>query len=259
MTTLSDVEKLKTLYLQTSKHSHYQRMPRFLEGSIDPGNLGKQWNRFEEERLDYFTDKLDFKHKTIVDIGANTGYFTFESLERGAKQVVCYEGNPIHADFLRIASEELGKNVLVRGEMLDFKTTLPGSPFDIILLLNVLHHVGDDFGDPLTDITQAKRKILEHLNWFATQTEYLVFQMGFSWMTDYSKPLFPNGTKREMIEMITTGIEGRWEIVEIGIAQLDNGTTRYVALNDQNIKRDDSMGEFRNRPIFILKSLMLGA
>ncbi len=247
--------QLKDLYLLTSKHSHYQRMPQFLEGSIDPAALGKQWNRYEKERMSYFTGKIDFKGKKVADIGANTGYFTFEAIERGAGQVVSYEGNPTHADFLRIAAKEFGKNILVRGEMLDFQTKLQDGPFDIVLLLNVLHHVGDDFGDTLNYVSEAKAKIIENLNWFATQTGFMVFQIGFSWMTDYSKPLFPNGTKGEMIEMISTGIKGHWEIVEIGIAQQDQTGTRYVPVDARNIERDDTLGEFRNRPVFILKSL----
>ncbi|MBZ0204737.1 MAG: class I SAM-dependent methyltransferase [Flavobacteriales bacterium] len=249
------IEKLKTLYLQTTKHSHYQRMPRFLEGSIDPAELGKQWDRYDEQRLDYFTSKVDFRNKKVVDIGANTGYFTFESIERGARQVISYEGSRNHAEFLRIASDALDKNIDVREEMLDFSTVLPDAPFDIVLLLNVLHHVGDDFGEAIPNVSVAKTKIIDNLNWFAPQTEHMIFQIGFSWMTDYSKPLFPNGTKGEMIAMITEGIKGYWDVVEIGIAQVKDGITRYEAVNERNILRDDSLGEFRNRPVFILKSL----
>ncbi|MBK6409428.1 MAG: class I SAM-dependent methyltransferase [Flavobacteriales bacterium] len=230
-------------------------MPQFLEGSIDPTSLGKRFDRYDEQRLDYFTRKLDFRGKKILDIGANTGYFTFESIERGAQEVVSYEGSANHAEFLRLSAETFRKNVKVRKEMLDFNTPIPDAPFDIVLLLNVLHHVGDDFGEPLPNVAAAQRKIIENLNWFAEKTEYLIFQIGFSWMTDYSKPLFANGTKAEMIAMITDGIKGFWDVVEIGIAEEIGGQTRYQVVNESNIARNDALGEFRNRPVFILRSL----
>lgn len=41
----------------------------------------------------------------------------------------------------------------------------------------------------------------------------------------------------------------------VGIAQRsEGGLIEYIELNDENIKRDDSLGEFLNRPIFVLKS-----
>ncbi|MBK8226871.1 MAG: class I SAM-dependent methyltransferase [Flavobacteriales bacterium] len=247
---------MKALYIETTKHSHYQRMPRFLEGLIAPEDLRKAHDRFDEQRLDYFASKLDFAGKRVLDIGANTGYFTFEAFERGAREVICYEGNAEHAEFIRCAAGIFDRKVVVQEKYLDFGAPVPEAPFDIVLLLNVLHHVGDDFGDKSITINQARKKIIENMNAFASQTDHIIVQIGFSWQTDYTKPLFPRGSKGEVIEFFRAGIKGYWEEVAIGIAEVSDGVTRYVDLNDGNVQRDDSIGEFRNRPIFILKSVI---
>lgn len=251
------VERMKELYIETTKHSHYQRMPGFLKGLIKPEDLRKAHDRFDEQRLEYFASKLDFRGKRVLDIGANTGYFTFEAFDRGAREVVCYEGNGKHAEFIRCAADIFDRNVTVKEEYLHFNTPVVEGPFDIVLLLNVLHHVGDDFGDRSTTIDEARRKIIENLNAFASQTDHIIVQIGFSWKTDYSQPLFPKGTKSEAIDFFREGIKGHWDVVSIGIAEVDpDGSTTYRDVNDRNVLRNDSIGEFRNRPIFILKSLL---
>ncbi len=245
---------LKDLYVESTKHSHYQRMPAFLEDVLKPTDLSKVHDRYDQQRLDYFAHKVDFKGSKLLDVGANTGYFTFESFERGVDEVVRYEGNHTHAEFLRCAADIYRKKVKVVEEYMDFRQRLSDGPFDIVLLLNVLHHVGDDFGDRSITIDQARNNIIENLNFFADQTKFMIVQIGFSWKTDYALPLFPNGSKAEVIEFFRNGIQGHWDEVAIGIAEVSQGITRYVDLHDGNVARDNSIGEFRNRPIFILRS-----
>ena len=55
-----------------------------------------------------------------------------------------------------------------------------------------------------------------------------------------------------MIEFVQKGVEGRWSIRKIAVAERYQQTIKYVPIDDVNIKRDDSLGEFLNRPIFIL-------
>ncbi|MCF6204852.1 MAG: hypothetical protein L3J59_14485, partial [Methylococcaceae bacterium] len=90
--------------------------------------------------------------------------------------------------------------------------------------------------------------------YLSRKTRYLVFQLGFNWKGDVKKPLFKNGTKEEMISFITKGVESSWEVKSIGIAEKTNNKYIYKNINTNNIKRDDSLGEFLNRPLFILKS-----
>ena len=257
MGALEDIEYLKSMYRNTSRHSQYQIMPDFLADLVDPDRLNKKFNRYERERMAYFAKKVNFTGAKVLDVGGNTGYFSFEALTYGACEAVCYEGNKEHVDFVRLAARLYDKDVAVRQEYLDFSGPLKEGDFDIAMILNVLHHVGFDFGEKNLTIEHAKELILKNLNYFADKSTYVIFQIGFSWMTNYDHPLFKNGSKAEMIDMITRGISGYWDIVSIGIAEVDpNGTTEYKDLNDRNVLRNDSIGEFRNRPIFILKSVI---
>ena len=57
-----------------------------------------------------------------------------------------------------------------------------------------------------------------------------------------------------MIDFVKEGIKNLWDIIDIGIAEKNNNSIEYHKLNKNNIERDDSLGEFLNRPIFIFKS-----
>ena len=70
-------------------------------------------------------------------------------------------------------------------------------------------------------------------------------------------PLFAGGEKREMIEFITAGTADLWELQDIGIAVSSDQGIVYEDLDSENIQRMDELGEFLNRPIFILRSKSL--
>ncbi len=85
-------------------------------------------------------------------------------------------------------------------------------------------------------------------------SSYVILQLGFNWKGDRYLPLFDNGTKSEMIAFLQINIESFLDITRIGIAQKKDNNVIYSDLTDSNIERDDSLGEFLNRPLFILKS-----
>ncbi len=244
--------RLIELYQNTSKHSNYQILPTGLSAILSQNDVQTK-SRFEKERLQFLTDNLDFNGKKILDIGGNTGYFSFESLEIGAKEVVYIEGNTPHADFVNEAKNILQKPITVKNEYLDFQTPIAEAPFDIVLLFNVIHHLGDDYGEKSISVEKAKEKMIDCINYFIGKTNILVLQMGFCWKGDISQPLFENGTKEEMIDFVKTAIKDRWKIKTIGIAEEADKLTSYKSLNEENKRRQDRLGEFRNRPIFILE------
>jgi hypothetical protein len=120
--------------------------------------------------------------------------------------------------------------------------------------MNVLHHVGDDYNQSVQDIDSAKDHILSSLNQIANCTKTLVFQLGFNWQGNIDLPLFSRGEKKEVIDFITIGTEEYWKLQAIGIAIPSDLGIVYVDLDPSNISRMDELGEFLNRPIFILES-----
>ncbi|MCM3602643.1 tRNA 5-methoxyuridine(34)/uridine 5-oxyacetic acid(34) synthase CmoB [Robertmurraya korlensis] len=252
-------DKLIELYSVTSKHSNYQILPTKLRGILNNKEL-KVNTRYEDERMKYILEKIDVKGKALLDIGGNSGYFSFEMLDNGAKSVDYYEGNSNHAEFVKMAAEVVGLGNLIRVNDLyfSFETEQLRDKYDVVLLLNVLHHIGDDYGDEGIAIEKAKLTILKQLNNMASITKVIVFQLGFNWKGDRHLGLFENGTKQELIDFIKEGTDGYWDIKHIGIPIknfLDN--IEYQDLNKDNIVRQDSLGEFLNRPLFIMESLQV--
>lgn len=252
-----NIDKLIQLYSEKSKHSGYQVLPDRLEQILPHDHVSIK-SRHERERLDYILKELEIEDKTILDVGGNTGYFTFELIDNGAKQVHYYEGNKAHSEFVDLSSKVLGTTdkVKIANRYFNFDNLLD-ERYDIVLVLNILHHLGDDYGDTNLSLQEAKKTIINQMNNMANIAGTMVFQMGFNWKGNRYTCLFQNGTKGEMIEFIEKGTKNYWEIFKIGVPEKIDDKVIYKDLNDENIKRRDDLGEFLNRPIFIMKSKVI--
>lgn len=250
-------QRLQALYMEKSKHSNYQVLATKLRSILGEDEIVVN-TRSEDERLKYILSKLNVKNKSVIDIGANTGFFSFELLDAGAASVRMVEGNKDHAEFAQLAADVLGveDKVTVTSEYFQFDGQTE-ERYDVGLLFNVLHHVGDDYG-ALESLEDTKRLILEQLNSMSRIVDTLVFQLGFNWMGNPAKPLFEHGTKQEQIDYISDGIVGHWTIESIGVATGTRSDVHYEDVNQANVARNDNLGEFLNRPIFILKSTTQG-
>lgn len=251
-----DNYKIEDLHNFVSKHSHYQTLYEGLEKYFDISKFNVK-KMAEKERLEFMEKKLSFENQKIMDIGGNTGYFTFSLANKGAKEVIYYEGNSQHSEFVKIATDLLKFNeiVQIKNEYFSFDESIARNPkVDIVLLLNVLHHLGDDYGNSEIKSDDVLENIAAQLNCLAAHTKYLVFQMGYNWKGDIHKPLFKNGTIDEQIKYIEASIHGYWKIESIGIANDSNSRIEYEEATPLNRHRKDHLGEFLNRPIFILKS-----
>lgn len=246
--------KLTELYACSSKHSNYQALPGKLNELLNVTDI-KIKTRYEVERLEYILQNVEITDKDVLDIGGNTGYFSIEMLNSGAKTVHYFEGNSTHAEFVELASKllMLDDRLQITNEYFLFEG-LFHKKYDITLLLNVLHHVGDDYGDQRISIENAKKQILKQLNSLAATTRIMVFQLGFNWKGNRYLGLFQNGTKQELIDFVISGTHQYWEISKIGVPELIDKKVQYVDLNNTNVQRQDNLGEFLNRPIFIMRS-----
>lgn len=247
--------ELSRLYMQTAKHSSYQVLPRKLREAID-FKPQKTLNHYELERLEFLKNHLDVRGKSLLDIGGNTGFFSFELLEQGASQIEIYEGNPAYCEFACIAARALGvqDKVKIHPRYIQFDSDVAGLKADVLLLLNVLHHIGDDFGNADLNISSSLDKIAQILRSLSPCAGYLVFQIGFCWHGNRSTVLFQEGTKKQIIDFVNASTEGHWDIEHIGIAWPTDHGIEYQYPNEVNMVRRDDLKEFLNRPLLILKS-----
>lgn len=209
-------DELKMLYLQSSKHSNYQILPNELAEILDIDE-NKILPTYEKERFAFICSNILLNRKAILDIGGNTGYFTFESIKKGCSHVDYYEGNTLHAEFVNKAK------TIFRADNIDVHPNYylfdeKDKKYDVVFCLNVVHHLGEDFFYT-GDINHAKNMMIECVNRLAYITDYLVFQMGYNWCGNRNFCLFKNGTKKEIEHFIMDQTQNYWEIINIGIAE----------------------------------------
>lgn len=247
------VTALQQLIQNKSKHSQYQVLHPLLlkELNINYKTKGK----FETEREQYMNKYKPVVGLHILDIGANTGYFSLAAVDSGALSVISMEGNKDHAEFIQISSSVLGidKKLEVQNIYFNFEEPME-KIFDLTLCLNVLHHLGSDFSDKGMKLETAKDEMLKSLNSLAYYTRKCWIQIGFNWQGNRNKPLFSNGTKSELINFIENGTKNKWNILDIAVFNPE--TLCYETITDQTMKRFDEIGEFLNRPLFFMNSNM---
>ena len=133
-------------------------------------------------KLASVADKLavDFRGKTVLDVGSSTGGFTDYALSRGARRVICVDvgTDQLHPKLLRDARVELHEKTDIR----DFVTN---QPVDIILI----------------DVSFISlREVLPHLAELATRQTQVVAMV---------KPQFETGNRLKNRGVIKNDTERR--------------------------------------------------
>ncbi len=102
----------------------------------------------------------DLTGRSVLDVGASLGYFSFEAEARGATSVLGIDVHPESVRKAKLLAEIKGSNV--RFQASDIEDLPLAAPFDVVMCLNVLHHLHDPLGalNRLIDLTR-ERLILE--------------------------------------------------------------------------------------------------
>jgi SAM-dependent methyltransferase len=251
-------QEVTDLYNKESKHSAYQTLAPSVAKILGLAPL-ETGSHHERARLRCILSQVSIAGSRVLDIGGNTGFFTFSAIENGAAHVDYFEGNASHAQFVRTAAAALGldQQIASHDSYYEFSGGDGGGRYDICFCLNVVHHLGDDFGDGAISIDDAKAAMIDCIRGLAQTSAHLVLQVGFNWNGDIRKPLFTNGLKSEVIDFILGGVDACWAVSSIQVAEAGVAGIAYAPANEENLKRFDQLGEFLNRPLFFLKSKVL--
>ncbi|GAP38278.1 DUF1698 domain-containing protein [Piscinibacter sakaiensis] len=125
----------------------FHRVP-LRDGRITPGRSDMAANESK-----YLFDRLDFRGRSVLDIGAWDGYFSFMAEQRGASRVLSLDDPAFRwggLDGYRFLHQHFESRAeWRRGSIYE----LPDERFDIVLCYGVLYHLND----PLTALINALR------------------------------------------------------------------------------------------------------
>jgi tRNA (mo5U34)-methyltransferase len=100
--------------------------------------------RFIQQQL----DQVDFRGKTVLDVGCWDGHWSFYAERRGARSVLAADDltqNWSDGRGLHLARELYGSNIEINQHLSVFDLASLGRKFDIILLLGVYYHLLDPY------------------------------------------------------------------------------------------------------------------
>ena len=147
--------------------------------------------------------------KSVLDVGCALGFFCFEAEKRGAARVVGVELRDDRFEQANLLKDVLGSRVeFVQKNVL---TDDVGGPFDVVLLLNVIHH--------LTEPMSALRRLA------AATRGHLVVE-------------FPTFRDEKFMRSAGISFPGRYDDLPlIGVSSLAKGTDQTFVFTPEAIRR----------------------
>ena len=117
------------------KLTWYQSIP-LGNGRVTPGETGES----EKVKLDMMALPEDLSGKTLLDIGCNEGFFSFEAEKRGATRVLAMDKSPAAREKFMLLRKLFRSKVEFEAADLSGMSLESLGRFDIILFLAVFHH-----------------------------------------------------------------------------------------------------------------------
>lgn len=268
-----NVKDLKRLYLDGTKHSCYQNVPRFMSQHMDLSEKLQPLWRDDVPRLDLVQEYFDFRNKvSVVDVGANTGYFSLSlAFDYPNLEVTSIEGHEGHAEFIAEAAGLADlENITVVNQYVDQETDPELLNAEVVLHFNVLHHLGVDDQGRIDSLEQYFKAAVKSLSRAHQEGSWLVLQMGFNWGGDKQRPIVALDDDIGKLRYLERLVEAaRFEIRDLALPVLAEGGDRYryVVYPFENIRPDKEylallnhhsvgeLSEFFRRPIIFCRAL----
>jgi len=130
---------------------------------------------------------INFKEKSVCDIGSFSGYFSIKAAEAGAKEVIGYDKNQAAIRVSKLLAR------LNSHFNCTFESRALGSPdffnrtFDVIFVLNMIHHIEKRLGKDV--YINCLNQIFEH-------GREIIFEVNQNQIDDISKVAKTHGFKR---------------------------------------------------------------
>ncbi len=144
-----DVEPLKRMLRERVRGMYYNPLP--FKEFVDIPPL----RHYPEQRLELVMPWVDFKDKTVVDIGANMGYYSFMAAELGAAYVVPIETYTKGCEVMERVAKIYGYS-----QIHTWSQNVKEFPFDkvkpdIVFAFSVLPYLGQPDPEPLRIVLRS--------------------------------------------------------------------------------------------------------
>jgi tRNA (mo5U34)-methyltransferase len=144
----------------------------------------------------------DLTGKTVLDVGAWDGFFSFEAERRGAARVVALDtfswqarGEGTGKAGFELARRTLGSKVEdVEVDVMDISPETVGGAFDVVLFLGVLYHLRHPFAaiEKLRSVTNELLILETHVDLVGARRPAMAFYPGFELENDWTNWWGPN-------------------------------------------------------------------
>ncbi len=113
---------------------------------------------------------IDWKNKYVCDVGSYFGYFSLQTLKKGAAKVLGIDQNET---LLNVYKEVLNANGYTNVNTLPIKlgdgNVLPDEKFDVVMALNMLHHIEkntskENYTNVLISVFKNAREVVLEIN-----------------------------------------------------------------------------------------------
>ena len=112
-----------------------------LEGcETAPNHFLGDYPRVKWERFAHVLPE-DLTGMSVLDIGCNAGFYSFEMKRRGATRVVAVDSDDRYLDQARFAAEVLGFRDIAFANLDVYQVAEVGQRFDLVLFMGVLYHL----------------------------------------------------------------------------------------------------------------------
>ena len=102
----------------------------------------------------------DLSGQTVLDLGCNGGFYSFEMKRRGAARVLGVDHDAAYLEQARFAREQLNLDVdFVQGDVYDIDHVVGDEQFDYVVFMGVLYHLRH----PLYALEKVARHVRQRL------------------------------------------------------------------------------------------------
>ncbi len=236
------ITELRALYFDGSKHTSYQNVPAFVEDALGfQVSIDECW-RSDKPRYRYLLEHCPPQPgEHVIDIGANTGYFALSLAQRFTKcRFTAYEFHPQHVGFMRLVRIAFQlHNLEIEPKPVKVADSHRLPPYDLVLFMNVLHHLGCDFDiDVGRSNDEFREMAVAMLGGLRQAGNRMLFQMGTNRGGDKSNPIVDaRDEPRKLAYLTDLLLAAGWDIDHIAFAQkLPDGDIRFRNLPRTLIK-----------------------